>query len=255
MALLQGKGWIARFAVFLFIMFLSWPKCYAKIISSARWWVGSWQLNKTLFLSMKDEDKKWISLFQRQDALQGRKVQRFIANMRVLSRAHICTEQTRWLSFCALHCQRRWCIFACSRHSWVYVIKNVRASRVTHTDQPQRWNIGEVSDVLAHLGLSARLCSLAVGRVTDNTSCRLNFELDSIWGLWRAGEQTTLSPSPEGDRWYWGTPSFLTNTTLLITKVRVGFLLYSQWKRAHKFSFEHILALGKDFYLGGWMLL
>lgn len=116
MALLQGKGRIARFAVFLFIMFLSWPKCYAKIISSARWWVGSWQLNKTLFLSMKDEDKKWISLFQRQDALQGRKVPRFIANMRVLSRAHICTEQTRWLSFCALHCQRRWCVF--ELHGW-----------------------------------------------------------------------------------------------------------------------------------------
>lgn len=117
MALLQGKGRIARFAVFLFIMFLSWPKCYAKTISSARWWVGSWQLNKTLFLSMKDEDKKWISLFQRQDALQDRKVPHFIANMRVFSRAHICTEQTWWLSFFALHCQGRWCTFACSRHS------------------------------------------------------------------------------------------------------------------------------------------
>lgn len=129
-------------------MFLSWPKCYAKIISSARWWVGSWQLNKTLFLSVKDEDKKWIS-FRGETLCRTEKF-------------HISLQTC---AFCRVHTYaqsrhdgsslpRRWCISACSRHSWVYVVKDVRASRVkvTHTDQPQHWNIGEVSDVLAHLG-------------------------------------------------------------------------------------------------------
>lgn len=41
-ALLQGKGKIARFAVFCFIVFLSWPKCYAMLFSNTHWWVGSW---------------------------------------------------------------------------------------------------------------------------------------------------------------------------------------------------------------------
>lgn len=162
MALLQGKGRTAGLLFFLFIIFLSWPKCYAMLISSTHWWVESWQLNKTLFLSVKDKDKKLISLFQRQDALQDRKVRCQIPlqtqlNVHAFPCTRACTEQTRRLFFCFCALQpslpRKAVHFSLlsTRCDWLRVIKMVvretcgnGARRSATTLKPSAKNSGHV---------------------------------------------------------------------------------------------------------------